>query len=301
MTRRSKTRIGGCTQGSPAVLLALDRRALQVPQNHSCLLSPGRASPARYLHGQDGASLAMCRAEVSSTSSRVRGPGHWLLPRTPTALAYATATLPQGDQGFAASRPGCCRLPRSALSCCASQTPWRAALPLPHLAFPWGLAREATRPAWAPAEPAALSECRRGLYHCDYCHKDLSHVPRIKCAVCPDFDLCLECFSVGAQTWPHANDHAYRVVDNLSFPLYHPEWGVSPTVVVLFSIANLPQFFPSWVWMLCSAGGLASAVTATPFALVSDCVRGRHECIGSSRGSSRVCLPPCLPPQPSLI
>ena len=52
-------------------------------------------------------------------------------------------------------------------------------------------------------------------------------MPRIKCAVCPDYDLCMECFSVGAQVWPHANDHAYRVVDNLSFPLYHPEWGVS--------------------------------------------------------------------------
>ncbi len=33
-----------------------------------------------------------------------------------------------------------------------------------------------------------------GLYHCDYCHKDLSSTLRIKCAVCKDFDLCLECF-----------------------------------------------------------------------------------------------------------
>jgi transcriptional adapter 2-alpha len=67
---------------------------------------------------------------------------------------------------------------------------------------------------------------RRALYHCNYCQRDISAAVRIKCAVCPDFDLCLECFSVGAHIWPHANDHAYRVVDNLSFPLFHPDWGV---------------------------------------------------------------------------
>ena len=49
---------------------------------------------------------------------------------------------------------------------------------------------------------------------------------RIKCAVCPDFDLCLECFSVGAEVTPHASSHAYRVVDSLTFPLFHPDWGV---------------------------------------------------------------------------
>jgi hypothetical protein len=39
-----------------------------------------------------------------------------------------------------------------------------------------------------------FSFCSEGLYHCDYCHKDLSSTLRIKCAVCKDFDLCLECF-----------------------------------------------------------------------------------------------------------
>jgi transcriptional adapter 2-alpha len=52
-------------------------------------------------------------------------------------------------------------------------------------------------------------------------------VPRVKCAACPDFDLCLECFSVGAEISPHSSDHPYRIVDDLSFPIYHPEWGVS--------------------------------------------------------------------------
>ncbi len=69
---------------------------------------------------------------------------------------------------------------------------------------------------------------RRALYHCNYCQKDISNTVRIKCAVCADFDLCLECFSVGAEVTPHRSDHAYRVVDCLSFPLYHPDWGVRP-------------------------------------------------------------------------
>eukprot|EP00573_Skeletonema_grethae_P009795 CAMPEP_0201698646 /NCGR_PEP_ID=MMETSP0578-20130828/20153_1 /ASSEMBLY_ACC=CAM_ASM_000663 /TAXON_ID=267565 /ORGANISM="Skeletonema grethea, Strain CCMP 1804" /LENGTH=109 /DNA_ID=CAMNT_0048185233 /DNA_START=28 /DNA_END=354 /DNA_ORIENTATION=- len=35
----------------------------------------------------------------------------------------------------------------------------------------------------------------RGLYECDYCSTDLTRAPRIRCANCPDFDLCLECFA----------------------------------------------------------------------------------------------------------
>ena len=68
----------------------------------------------------------------------------------------------------------------------------------------------------------------RALYHCNYCDKDISARVRIKCAVCADFDLCLECFSVGVEITPHRRDHAYRVVDDLSFPLFHPDWGVRP-------------------------------------------------------------------------
>ena len=35
----------------------------------------------------------------------------------------------------------------------------------------------------------------RGMYECDYCSTDLTRVPRIRCAICPDFDLCLDCFA----------------------------------------------------------------------------------------------------------
>ena len=50
-------------------------------------------------------------------------------------------------------------------------------------------------PSTRPAR--ACCSGSEGLYHCDYCHKDLSSTLRIKCAVCKDFDLCLECFRCG--------------------------------------------------------------------------------------------------------
>jgi hypothetical protein len=87
------------------------------------------------------------------------------------------------------------------------------------------------RPPLPPTHPplSPARRCSEGLYHCDYCHKDLSSTLRIKCAVCKDFDLCLECFSVGVtlNVAGHASHHAYKVVQSLGFPLYHPAWRVS--------------------------------------------------------------------------
>jgi hypothetical protein len=56
------------------------------------------------------------------------------------------------------------------------------------------------------------SEGKRALYHCNYCNKDITGKIRIKCAMCPDFDLCIECFSVGAEVQPHKSNHPYRVM-----------------------------------------------------------------------------------------
>lgn len=56
------------------------------------------------------------------------------------------------------------------------------------------------------------NEGKAALYHCNYCHKDISGKIRTKCVVCPDFDLCIECFSVGAEATPHVCFHPYRVM-----------------------------------------------------------------------------------------
>ena len=38
------------------------------------------------------------------------------------------------------------------------------------------------------------SDKRRGVYECDYCGCDVSQTPRIRCAICVDFDVCCDCF-----------------------------------------------------------------------------------------------------------
>ena len=49
-------------------------------------------------------------------------------------------------------------------------------------------------------------------YHCDSCSKDITYLLRIRCAVCTDFDLCVECFSHGAELNDHLKSHPYRVL-----------------------------------------------------------------------------------------
>uniref|UniRef100_A0A2P2L1B0 Uncharacterized protein MANES_05G167800 n=1 Tax=Rhizophora mucronata TaxID=61149 RepID=A0A2P2L1B0_RHIMU len=79
-------------------------------------------------------------------------------------------------------------------------------------------------------------EGKRALYHCNYCHKDITGMIRIKCVVCPDFDLCIECFSVGAEVNPHKSNHPYRVMDNLAFPLICSDWNADEEMLLLEGI-----------------------------------------------------------------
>lgn len=59
---------------------------------------------------------------------------------------------------------------------------------------------------------SGTNEGKKALYHCNYCNKDISGKIRIKCTKCADFDLCVECFSVGAEVTPHKSNHPYRVM-----------------------------------------------------------------------------------------
>lgn len=67
---------------------------------------------------------------------------------------------------------------------------------------------------------------RQSRFHCDYCGKDLSFSVRARCAVCPDYDSCLDCFSVGAALLPHRAEHAYRLVEVVHAPIYQEGWSV---------------------------------------------------------------------------
>ncbi|XP_031746030.1 transcriptional adapter ADA2b isoform X5 [Cucumis sativus] len=62
--------------------------------------------------------------------------------------------------------------------------------------------------------------------------------------MCPDFDLCIECFSVGAELTPHKSNHPYRVMDNLSFPLICPDWNADDEILLLEGI----EMYGFWNW-----------------------------------------------------
>ncbi|KAL7102525.1 hypothetical protein ACP275_08G125300 [Erythranthe tilingii] len=85
----------------------------------------------------------------------------------------------------------------------------------------------------ATPEFPGITDGKKALYHCNYCNKDISGKIRIKCVVCSDFDLCIECFSVGAEVYPHKSNHPYRVMDNLAFPLICPDWNADEEMLLL--------------------------------------------------------------------
>lgn len=55
--------------------------------------------------------------------------------------------------------------------------------------------------------------------NCTYCQEEINGVG-VKCAECVDFDICLQCFSSGAEIGPHKNDHSYSLVDHCAVSLF---------------------------------------------------------------------------------
>eukprot|EP01127_Copromyxa_protea_P017274 TRINITY_DN523_c2_g1_i1.p1 TRINITY_DN523_c2_g1~~TRINITY_DN523_c2_g1_i1.p1 ORF type:complete len:479 (+),score=82.59 TRINITY_DN523_c2_g1_i1:153-1589(+) len=68
---------------------------------------------------------------------------------------------------------------------------------------------------------------------CDYCNKDITQSARILCAVCVEFDLCVECFSAGVELRGHKYWHNYRVVEDLRFSFLTPEWSAQEEQLLL--------------------------------------------------------------------
>ena len=88
------------------------------------------------------------------------------------------------------------------------------------------------------------SEPKRATAQCCYCARSVSDCVRIRCCECPDeLDLCVECFSVGAQVGGHRAWHSYRVVDSLAFPFLTWDWSGEEELTLLegleaFGLAN---------------------------------------------------------------
>mmetsp|Transcript_2273 Transcript_2273/g.2550 ORF Transcript_2273/g.2550 Transcript_2273/m.2550 type:complete len:464 (+) Transcript_2273:35-1426(+) len=83
--------------------------------------------------------------------------------------------------------------------------------------------------------PSTAATSKYIQYHCNYCHKDISNVVRIRSAVPTDsdFDLCVECFSAGVEIGKHKNWHEYRVMENLHFPFFSEDWGADEEFLLL--------------------------------------------------------------------
>jgi transcriptional adapter 2-alpha len=63
-----------------------------------------------------------------------------------------------------------------------------------------------------------------GRYHCNNCARDISDTVRIRCAVCVEYDLCIDCFSIGAETDDHRSNHDYRVLEVVDVDVFEESW-----------------------------------------------------------------------------
>ncbi|KAH0491813.1 hypothetical protein TgHK011_003221 [Trichoderma gracile] len=73
-------------------------------------------------------------------------------------------------------------------------------------------------------------------YVCDVCSCDITSTVRIRCAdpACSDFDLCVPCFGKGESRNAHdPATHAFRVIEQNSFPIFDREWGADEELLLL--------------------------------------------------------------------
>ncbi|KAI9710244.1 MAG: Transcriptional adapter ada2 [Bogoriella megaspora] len=74
-------------------------------------------------------------------------------------------------------------------------------------------------------------------YVCDSCSADITSTVRIRCAntaVCPDYDLCVTCFSEAKATRDHdPRTHSYQVIEQHSIPIFKPDWGADEELLLL--------------------------------------------------------------------
>ncbi|KAL1862012.1 Transcriptional adapter ada2 [Paecilomyces lecythidis] len=73
-------------------------------------------------------------------------------------------------------------------------------------------------------------------YHCDVCSVDVTSTVRISCAhsACPEYDLCVPCFSEGKNSKNHdPRTHPYQVIEQNSVPIYTEDWGADEELLLL--------------------------------------------------------------------
>ncbi|CCH61353.1 hypothetical protein TBLA_0E02990 [Henningerozyma blattae CBS 6284] len=70
-------------------------------------------------------------------------------------------------------------------------------------------------------------------FHCDVCSADCTNRVRISCAICPEYDLCVPCFSKGSYNGNHRPFHDYRIIETNSYPILSPHWGADEELALI--------------------------------------------------------------------
>ncbi|KAL8438326.1 hypothetical protein Efla_006696 [Eimeria flavescens] len=92
-------------------------------------------------------------------------------------------------------------------------------------------------------------------FHCDVCGADISGAFRIRCAECPDFDLCLPCFCSGrtssssssssSKQQQHKNSHAYIPIGRNRFPVFSLDWTAEEELLLVEGVSKFG--FGNWM------------------------------------------------------
>ncbi|XP_022101292.1 transcriptional adapter 2-beta-like isoform X2 [Acanthaster planci] len=80
-------------------------------------------------------------------------------------------------------------------------------------------------------------------YYCNYCQDELKAFS-VRCCECTDFDLCLQCFSAGAELGSHQRDHDYQIIDNALLACGDKEWSMTEEYLLLDAIETFG--FGNW-------------------------------------------------------
>ncbi len=73
-------------------------------------------------------------------------------------------------------------------------------------------------------------------YICNVCSQDVTATVRIRCASkqCPDYDLCVDCFSKGEANLHHdPRTHSFQVIEPHSIPIFDEGWGADEELLLL--------------------------------------------------------------------
>ncbi|CDR46013.1 CYFA0S21e00870g1_1 [Cyberlindnera fabianii] len=76
-------------------------------------------------------------------------------------------------------------------------------------------------------------------FHCDVCSSDCTNRVRISCAICPEYDLCVPCFSQGLYTGNHKPYHDYKVIETHAYPIFDPDWGADEELALIVGCQTL--------------------------------------------------------------